>query len=451
MTKNIDISCKRDTRPLRRASCAGLGSIVPGVGIGARLLRGWWRWLVLGVVMLGGCVTMPRRPPPPALINSAAPAGFNDGVRLLSVNRRRYMQQLPGWMADLKRAARGKPINILVLSGGGSYGAFGAGALVGLSQVHARPQFDLVTGVSAGALLAPFAFLGPDWDARLREVFTSGALESLQSSRELGALKLMLFPRGIGDRDSLAALVDRFISNAMIDAVARQAETGRQLWVATTDLDDQETMLWNMGAIAERGSRAADRLFRKILVASASIPGMFPPVLIPVTQDGRTYDEMQVDGSITTPLFIAPVIALTTPAESGLSGAHVYVIVNGRMGRAPSETPVNTMRILADSFSAQLIYNTREAFNGVMALAQRDQMQMVFTSIPSSYPAGSFLNFHRKHLLQLFDYGEACARHGMLWTSAALSVVQRDVYQDLDDRANSLCPGAVSTTYFTSE
>lgn len=419
-------------------------------GLATRVLRRWWRWLVFSVVVLDGCVTMPRRPPPPALINFAAPVGFNVDVRLLSVNRRRYVQELPGLVADIKRAADGKTVNVLVLSGGGSYGAFGAGVLVGLSRAHTRPQFDLVTGVSAGALLAPFAFLGPAWDAQLRKVFTSGALESLQRSPKLDLFKAMLFPKGVASHDPLARLVDRFISNAMISAVARQAATGRQLWVATTDLDDQETMFWNMSAIAERGGRAADTLFRKILVASASIPGMFPPVLIPVTENGRVYDEMQVDGSVTTPLFIAPVIALTAPAETGLSAANVYVIINGHMGCQPSETPVNILHILEDSFSAQLTYNTREALNEVIALANRDGMHLALATLPDAYPSGSFLDFHRKHLQQLFDYGESCAKRGLLWTSATQDI-RRNFYQGSGDPSKTLCPGAVSTTYLTSE
>ncbi|MGH8145686.1 MAG: patatin-like phospholipase family protein [Rhodanobacteraceae bacterium] len=222
-----------------------------GISTAAELL---WHsrqyWLALAMMVLGGCVMVPRRPPPPDLINTAVPAGFKPDIRMLSVNRQRYMQELPGLAAGLRQAAHGRPINVLALSGGGSYGAFGAGALVGLSRAHARPKFQLVTGVSAGALLAPFAFLGTAWDTQLQQVFTSGALASLQHSGSMpSVLKRVVFPQGVGGHDVLASLVDRFISNALIDAVARQAKTGRQLWIATTDLDDQETMFWNMTAV----------------------------------------------------------------------------------------------------------------------------------------------------------------------------------------------------------
>ncbi|MGH8129053.1 MAG: patatin-like phospholipase family protein, partial [Gammaproteobacteria bacterium] len=402
------------------------------------------RWLVLafGLLTLGGCVSVPRRPPPPGLINAAEPAGFGPDIRLLTVDRRRYIQEFPQWVAGLRKAAHGKPINILVLSGGGSYGAFGAGALTGLSKTHARPQFQLVTGVSAGALLAPFAFLGPSWDDPLRKVFTSGALRSLQRSSKLGALKRIVFPQGVGGHDPLATLVNRFVSDDMIDAVARQAATGRQLWVATTNLDDQETEFWNMGAIAERGGAAAHKLFRKVLIASASIPGMFPPVMIRVAENGKTYDEMHVDGSVTTPLFLAPVVALTAPVGHQLAGANVYVMINGHMGKQPTETPINTIRILEDSFSAQLIYNTRNAFNEVIAFAYREQMHLDFTSIPDAFRSGSFLDFHRQHLQELFDYGESCAMRGLLWTTVAQDV-ERNAYQQPDDRSARMCPDGV--------
>lgn len=418
-----------------------------GIDIGARLAwHGRQYWLALAVVVLGGCVMVPRRPPPPHLINTAVPAGFNPDIRLLSVNRQRYMQELPGLTAGLRQAAHGQPINVLALSGGGSYGAFGAGALVGLSQAHARPKFQLVTGVSAGALLAPFAFLGPAWDTQLQQVFTSGALASLQHSGSIpSVLKRVVFPQGAGGHDVLVSLVDRFITNALIDAVARQAKTDRQLWIATTNLDDQETMFWNMTAVAERGGRAAHQLFRKILIASASIPGVFPPVMILVVENGKTYDEMYIDGSVTTPLFVAPVIALTTPEGTGFRGANVYVLIDGHMGKEPTKTPINTLKILEDSFSAQLTYSTRQALNEVIALAHRGRMHLEFASLPDAYRAGSFLDFRRKHLQQLFDYGESCAARGLLWTSPAQGV-RRDIYRPGDvDSVRMACPAPVPT------
>lgn len=393
-----------------------------------------------GLLALAGCVSVARRPPPPELINRATPPGFSPDIRLLTVDRQGYLHNLPTWMASLGKAAQGQPINILALSAGGSNAAFGAGALIGLSEAHARPRYQLVTGVSAGALLAPFAFLGSGWDPELRKVFTSGVIETLPRPGVFSMLRGFFFPRGVGGRDALAALVDRTYSDALIDAVGREAATGRMLIVATTDLDDQETMLWNLGAIAEQGGSAAHALFRKVLTASASVPGVFPPVMIKVREGGKTYDEMHVDGSVTTPLFIAPLIAVTTDGVgSQLDGAHVYVIVNGHLGMRPVETPINTLKVLEASFSAELVYGTRDSVDAVISLARRDHMDFLLTSMPSDYPSGDFLDFHEQHLQQLFDYGQSCAARGLLWTNVSQAVA-RDVHLSLDGATSTACP-----------
>lgn len=167
--------------------------------------------------------------------------------------------------------------------------------------------------------------------------------------------------------------------------------------------------------------------------------------MIPVVENGKTFDEMYVDGSVTTPLFVAPVIALTTPEGTGFRGANVYVLIDGHMGKEPTETPINTLKILEDSFSAQLTYSTRQALNEVIALAHRGGMHLVFTSLPDTYDAGSFLDFQRKHLQRLFDYGESCAERGLLWTSPEQGV-RRDIYRFGDaDSVGMACPAKIAT------
>lgn len=426
------------------------GRVRPGTLMGAAhpLHATRWRWgllLLLSAASLGGCALTPRKPPPPELINSAVPEGFTPGMRLLTVDRDRFASEIPSLLSGLHKATGGGPLNILVLSGGGAGGAFGAGALVGLGKAHALPPFQVVTGVSAGALIAPFAFLGPAWNPQLEKIFNGGAIERLQRPRTLGLIGRTLFPRVAGSGDPLMVLVDRNITDAMIDAVARKAAQGNELIVATTNLDDQETMLWNMGAIAMRGGAAAHTLFRKVLVASASVPGVFPPVLIRVHEGNKAYDEMHVDGDVTTPLFAAPLIAHILPAQrSEFDGANLYVIVNGRLATQPQETPLDTFRILADSLSAQLTYKTRDALSLVLDLAQRDGMRFHFTEIPAEYPSGDFLDFSRKHLGQLFDYGEGCAMQGLLWTSADQALHQ-DIYRHAGEAATSnACPATTA-------
>ena len=183
------------------------------------------------------------------------------------------------------RGASDKPISVLALSGGGADGAYGAGVLVGLDPSSGtRPEFQVVTGVSTGALIAPFAFLGPDWDGKLEEAFTGPAAGALLSPRGFGAL---LFGPSVYRGRPLERLVGHYVDDALLQAVARENARGRKLLVATTDLDRQETVIWNMGEIAASGGPQARRLFRDVLVASASVPGVFPPKLIEVRDGGR--------------------------------------------------------------------------------------------------------------------------------------------------------------------
>ncbi|HJR13127.1 MAG TPA: patatin-like phospholipase family protein [Rhodanobacteraceae bacterium] len=396
---------------------------------------------------MGGCALSPRRPPSPDLISDAVPDGFSTRIRLYSVDRRHFASELPQILIDLRRATKTAPAKILALSGGGATAAFGAGALIGLTQAHARPKFTVVTGVSAGALIAPFAFLGSSWDPQLRQVFASGSIERLgHAVSRMAIARRILFPGVASPHGPLAKLVDQSYTDAMIDAIGREAGSGRKLIVATTNLDSQETVLWDMTAIASRGGTPAHDLFREVLTASASVPGVFPPVLIRVHEGNAVYDEMHVDGSVTTPLFVLPLIAPTVTNQGlQLEGGTIYVLVNGRLAMTPVETPVNTLKELAESFSAQLTYKTRDAVVLARGLAYRSHMRFRVSSIPVGYPAGSFLDFHQKHIRQLFSYGESCAAQGLLWTSVAKSI-ERNVYRHIGERAPSMaCPASPSS------
>ncbi|NMW25802.1 hypothetical protein HFP05_15955, partial [Rhodanobacter denitrificans] len=304
-----------------------------------------------------------------------------------------------------------------------SGGAYGAGALAGMTRAHARPQFEMVTGVSAGALLAPFAFLGPDWDARMHDAFTGERSAKLLHSPTRSILSRLLSPRGLPHHNALFGLVDHFVTAEMIDAVAREADKGRRLVVATTDLDKHETVLWNLGEIAQHGGNAARTLFRDVLIASASVPGVFPPVLIRVREGGHEYDEMHVDGGVTTSVFSTPLIAGIQSTELPLlRGAHLYMIVNGQLARTPQTTRYNTVDILSNALAAELTYKTREAIIDNIAAAKRLGMQFRLTEIPVDYPQASFIDFDQAHMQALFDYAAACAARDLLWLTPAQSV-----------------------------
>jgi predicted acylesterase/phospholipase RssA len=256
---------------------------------------------VMSLLSLQGCA--------PAVMSVKAPAQAVTGppytIRTLGADQRFMELSISAVAQRMREGQASEPLSILALSGGGADGAFGAGALVGLTRSGARPRFSVVTGVSAGALIAPYAFLGPEWDADLINAYTTGRAEHLLQARGLG----MLFGSSVYRGTPLKQLVDQYLSDAMIRAIAREAATGRLLLVATTNVDTAEPVVWDLGAIALNGGDKAKALFRDILVASASVPGMFPPVVIRLQENGDPYDEAHVDGTTTVPFFVPSALA----------------------------------------------------------------------------------------------------------------------------------------------
>jgi predicted acylesterase/phospholipase RssA len=339
--------------------------------------------------------------------------GFPAEVRFLSTDRASVERKSTAALHRLRTSSKDGTVRALVLSGGGAGGAFGAGALIGLTRRHERPQYDVVTGVSAGALIAPFAFLGPEWDPELTEAFTSGRGEQMSLRGLLGV------PFGAKRRSAaLASLVDHYITSDLIQAVAREAASGRILWVATTDLDKEETVIWDMGAIAARGGEPARKLFRDVLVASASIPGVFSPVLIHVQEAGVIYDEMHVDGNASTSFFVAPVAAYFAQLDQqSLDGARVYLLINGQIIEAPETTPYKLAPIVARTFSVALRHMAREQVVAVNQFAEKYRMSVQSTYLPFDYPRYSSADFRASAMRPLFGYGVQCAETGRLWTT----------------------------------
>lgn len=372
------------------------------------------RIVFLGVIALAGCATAPRLDTPPASPADASPPGFTGPIRTDVLDRNFLVEQLPKTTRAITAASDGS-VDILALSGGGAGGAYGAGILVGLTNANQRPKFEIVTGVSTGALIAPFAFLGSDWDGKLTEAYRGEATDKLLVSRGLG----VLFGSSVFEGGPLVDLVDRFVTDELIAAVAKEADTGRVLLVATTNLDREETVIWNMGAIAQEGGERARKLFSEILVASASVPGVFPPVMIDVEKDGEKFQEMHVDGGASTPFFIAPDIAmiLGDPPEN-LRGAHIYVIVNGPAASAPRTTLNNPVDVASRSFTAVMNHMTRTALVQTSIFAERGGMTFAFTAIPSEVAFAGPLAFDQLSMRETFDYGMRCATRGLSWTNA---------------------------------
>jgi predicted acylesterase/phospholipase RssA len=359
----------------------------------------------LALMALQGCVSLSPRSP--------AASGYADTAGALPMTVRtltsehRYAELSSGDIAGrLQAMAEDGPINVLALSGGGAGGAFGAGAIVGLTLSGKRPQFAVVTGVSAGALIAPYAFLGPAWDRQLTQIYTGGTGEHVLRSRGLGALFGSSMYRGA----PLKELVDRYATNSLIEAIAVEARKGRLLLVATTDVNTGEPVVWDLGAIAMHGGEEARTLFRDVLVASASVPGMFPPVVI--------RNVPHVDGGVTLPFFVAPSpVDMAKDSADRTQGARLYVLIDGQLGEQPRVTRLKTAAIVSRSFAAGLNTMMRTTLELTADDAGQRGIQLDYSAIPVSYPYRGAFDFSAETVRPLFQYAYDCARNGRLWTA----------------------------------
>jgi len=373
---------------------------------------------------LAACTTLERPDVTYPAFGDLRPAGF-DHIRMLSDDP----DLKAGLEADLRQEGipDRDPLQILALSGGGADGAFGAGVLLGWTKRGDRPEFRVVTGVSTGALIAPFAFLGPDYDDKLKEAYTSGAAEKLGKSRGL----LSIFTPGVLSANNLQALVETYVDTDMVIAIAREQARGRSLLVATTNLDTQSGIVWDIGAIAraavDAGSPerliAGRDLIRQVLVASSAVPGAFAPVMIDVErrtpQGVATFSEMHVDGGVTLPFFILPESLLNWEVPRDLfSGGHVYVLVNGKISPQPAVTPYNALSIMARSLDTLTKAQARGTLIAVEGFVQRNDMQLSFVSLPDEFTEGGMLAFEADSMRRVFYYGFQLGASDRLWAPA---------------------------------
>jgi predicted acylesterase/phospholipase RssA len=316
--------------------------------------------------------------------------------------------------AEQLRAMRaGKPLTILALSGGGAGGAFGAGAVAGLTRTGMRPEFDVVTGVSAGALVAPYAFLGPSWDAQLLDAFTGVAGDNLLQSRGLG----VIFGSSVYSGRPLRQLVDAYVTDEMIREIAREAAKGRLLLVATTDVASGESVVWDLGAIAKNGGSSARALICDVLVASASVPGMFPPVIIRVAEGGLNDDQAHVDGAATVPFFVPAALLQTAGKVRGTGRTAVFVIVDGSLSGGAQTTRLTARAILSRSIRVGLDHLLMTTLQLTAATAQLEGADLEYSSLPADYPLPDAFDFSARTRGPLFHYAYQCAESGRLWTA----------------------------------
>jgi hypothetical protein len=223
------------------------------------------------------CSSLPRKNAVPDHFESkAAISGLAD-VRYVVGNQedmeRLVRDVVDSWARERSWiAAQGKPssdlppTHFLALSGGGDKGAFGAGLLNGWSAAGNRPEFKLVTGISTGGLIAPFAFLGPRYDEKLRNLYTNVKRDDIVTLR---GLLTILTDDSLADTAPLRKLLRKHVDRNFLDEIAVEHRKGRELWISTTNLDARKRVIWNMTKLAASDHPRAVEIFQEVMIASA--------------------------------------------------------------------------------------------------------------------------------------------------------------------------------------
>jgi predicted acylesterase/phospholipase RssA len=309
------------------------------------------------------------------------------------------------------------PVQLLAVSGGGEDGAFGAGLLCGWTEQGSRPEFELVTGVSTGALTAPFAYLGSKYDSQLRAVYTESTPSHILLKRYLTAA---LFDDAMADNSPLYETISQYLTKDMQADLAKAYGEGRLLLLGTTDLDTQQPVIWNVGAIAASDHPRALETIRRIMLASAAIPGAFPPTMFDVTLDGKAYQEMHVDGGTFAQAFLYPVAMTRERRQRMTRGqlvvpASAYVIRNARLDPEWTNTERRTLGIAGRAISTMI---AASGLNDVMRMYNttlRDGVDFNLAYIGSDFTMTLPQPFDQGFMRALFDYGFQRARRGYDW------------------------------------
>lgn len=372
---------------------------------------------MLCVGMLAACATQTRIPYTVEEKAAAEVPGFPD-ARAWADDRNVVLQY-----AGIKT----RHPTVLALSGGGADGAFGAGVLNGWTARGDRPQFTIVTGASAGALLAPFAFLGPGYDEVTRTVFSSGEMENFLQFQGVRGL----VGTGLFNSSPLRDLIAKYVDNAVLEAVAREYHAGRRLFIVTTNLDAQRTAIWNMGQIAASGQPGALELFRKVMQASASIPGVFPPVLIDVEANGKHFAEMHVDGGVTANILVVPEALLLADKKILPSNVRptIYAILNGKLGADFEVVKPSTLQIAVRAFMTSVRANTRNTLLASYEFIRRRGWRLNLAAIDESVPNQEKPGFDTAYMQMLYQHGYERAMNRQLWQTSPLTPDEKPLRQ----------------------
>ena len=390
-------------------------------------------YLFVSILLLHGCATVQVRNPLPANLEDQVEVSGFPNVRSWADTPSKALNESAVESIKQEIAAFGldnleKPVEFLVLSGGGENGAFGAGVLCGWTAADTRPNFKIVTGISTGSLIAPFAFLGPEYDSQLKTVYTTITDSDIFQKK---SILTAFWRQSLYDTKPLADLIAKNIDEKVLAAIAREHKKGRRLLVGTTQLDAQRLVIWDMGAIATSGNPGALDLFRKILLASASMPAIFPPVYVTVTAGGTQYDEMHVDGgTISEQILYENALMPLTQHKKALTSVvtneklmsalehrsrTVYIIRNDQVKPDWADVKPRLGNIAGRAISTLVKTHGDGDLYRIYVLALRDGIDYNLASIPIDFNVPSQGMFDPVFMQKLFNLGYEMARNGYPW------------------------------------
>ena len=378
--------------------------------------------------LIGCAIHRKRHAVPSPLIDSVHVVDMKGDIRMWGDRKTEAFQRSLAESARQAGLTYGidAPVSVLAISGGGSNGAFAAGLLCGWTVHGTRPEFRVVSGVSVGAIVAPFAFLGSKYDDLLREM-TFSATDNNAFRKKLPTA--VLTGGSLADNDPLRHYLGRYVDGDLLRSIAAEHVKGRRLYVATTNLDACRPVYWDMGAIASSGSPRALRLFQEVILASTAAPVFYPPSYIEVEHEGKTYDEMHVDGGVTGQILLYGQ-ALTTQEvvpDAPKRHATYYIIRNGRLSRDYEPVEPRIGSIALRSFNrlnqAQAVGDLWQAY----ATCWRDAMDFRLAAIPDDVPLRARGIFDAQTVGELFDRGYALAHDGYPWAAKPPGVYRFDL------------------------
>ncbi|HEU4497966.1 MAG TPA: patatin-like phospholipase family protein [Sphingomicrobium sp.] len=373
---------------------------------------------------ISGCSTPDRLPAVPQTVAAMAvptPVTSSAPIRYLvtretdsfAAEAHASLEREKAWLASQGQSGPLPPVYFLAISGGGDNGAYGAGFLNGWTASGTRPQFKAVTGVSTGALIAPFAFLGPKYDYVLERVYTQTSQKDIFKKR--GLIK-GVFGDAMADSRPLANVIAEYVNQQLMDEIAAEYAKGRVLLVGTANLDSLEPVIWNMTAIAASKDPGTIPLFRNILLASASIPGAFPPVLIDVNAAGARYQEMHVDGGTMAQVFFyPPSVNLAQQGADMQRKRTLYVIRNARLDADWASVERSTLSIATRAIASLTRTQGVGDLYRIYTTTQRDGIDFNLTYIPPTFNTPHLEEFDTNYMRQLYAVGRQVSQTAYPW------------------------------------